>query len=415
MDAWRKMALKEMTMQQVAIAKPYHFVPPHHGSFWPWLMRKLVPGHTRLKWGVEWPTFRGLEHVRASLDAGHGVILAPNHCRPCDPYVLTLLAAKLDRPFYTMASWHLFMQGRLQRWFITRGGGFSVFREGLDREALKAATQLLASARRPIVIFPEGVITRGNDRLGYVMDGVAFIARSAAKLRAKTNTPGQVVIHPVAVRYTFGGDLRQTVEPILDKIERRIGWFPYRGTVLVERIKRLGEALLAVKEVEYFGAAQPGSRAERLLRFVDRLLEPLEQRYLAGRREETTIARIKKLRVAILPALTRGEGSPEEQRARWRHLDDCSFAQMLSSYPGGYIDGEPTVERLLETVERFEEDTHDEAHIHRPMQCHMHVGEVLAVTGDRPRGEADPLTVQLQDRLRTMLAASAHLCHPWKE
>ncbi len=39
--------------------------------------------------------------------------------------------------------------------------------------------------RRPLVIFPEGVIPRGNDRLGYVMDEVVFIARSATKTRAK--------------------------------------------------------------------------------------------------------------------------------------------------------------------------------------------------------------------------------------
>jgi len=167
--------------------------------------------------------------------------------------------------------------------------------------------------------------------------------------------------------------------------------------------------------VEYFGGAQPGLRAERLPRLIDRVLGPLEQRYLSGRREATTVARIKKLRAAILPALTNGEGSAEEQATRWRHLDDCSFAQVLESYPRGYIDGEPTVERLLETVERYEEDSSDEARIHRPLHCRIDIGEALPVTADRPRGEADPLTAQLEDRLKTMLAASAHLCHPWKE
>ena len=39
------------------------------------------------------------------------------------------------------------------------------------------------------MIFPEGVITRGNDRLGYVMDGVAFIARTAARARAGWSQP----------------------------------------------------------------------------------------------------------------------------------------------------------------------------------------------------------------------------------
>lgn len=402
-------------MQQVVLAKPYKFVPPHRGTFWPWLMQKWLPGYTRRKWGVDYPEFHGLERLRASLQAGHGVILAPNHCRPCDPFVLMLLGAELRQPLYTMASAHLFMQGRMQRWLLRRAGVFSVFREGLDREALKTASQLLVEARRPLVIFPEGLITRGNDRLGYVMDGVAFIARSAAKARAKADKPGQVVIHPLALRYTFAGDLRKAIEPVLDMIERRICWQPYSGTSLVERVRKLAEALLSVKEVEYFGTTQPGARAERLARLIDRALGPLEKCYLSGQREATTVARIKKLRAAILPPLTHGEGTAEEQATRWRHLDDCSFAQMLELYPRGYIDDEPTTERLLETVERFEEDMTDQARIHRPLHCRIDVGEALPVTLDRPHGEADPLTVQLEERLKVLLAASAHLCHPWKE
>ena len=402
-------------MQQVVIAKPYEFAPPHHGTFWPWLLQKWLPGHTRRKWGIEGLEFHGLERLQASLKAGHGVILAPNHCRPCDPFILTLLGAELRQPFYMMASAHLFMKSRIQRWLLCRAGAFSVFREGLDREALKTASQILVDARRPLVIFPEGVITRGNDRLGYVMDGVAFIARSAAKTRAKAEPAGQVVIHPIALRYTFGGDLRQSIEPILDMIEKRLGWRPHFGTSLVERVRRLGEALLTLKEVEYFGAAQVGLRAERLPRLIDRVLGPLEEQYLSGQREATTVARIKKLRVAILPALIEGKCTAEEQAARWRHLDDCTFAQALESYPRGYIDGEPTTERLLETLERFEEDTTDTSRVHRPMHCRMDIGEALPVTTERPRGEADPLTVQLEERLKTMLAESAPLCHAWKD
>lgn len=402
-------------MQQVVIAKPYEFTPPHHGAFWPWLFQKWLPGYTRRKWGMEGLEFHGLERLQESLKAGHGVILAPNHCRPCDPFILALLGAELRQPFYTMASSHLFMQSRLQRWVLRRAGVFSVFREGLDREALKTASQILVDARRPLVIFPEGVISRGNDCLGYVMDGVAFIARSAAKTRAKAEPTRQVVIHPIALRYTFGGDLRQSIEPILDMIEKRLGWRPYFGTSLVERVRRLGEALLSVKEVEYFGTAQSGLRSERVPRLIDRVLGPLEEQYLAGLGEATTVERIKKLRAAILPALIEGKVTAEEQATRWRHLDDCTFAQALEFYPRGYIDAEPSTERLLESVERFEENTTDTSRVHRPMYCRVDIGEALPVTTDRPRGEADPLTAQLEERLKTMLAESAPLCHAWKD
>ncbi len=408
-------------MQQVVIAKPYKFVPPHHGSFWPWLLQKWLPGHVRRKWGVTQMEYHGLDRLKASLKAGHGILIAPNHCRPVDPFVLGLLGAELGQAFYTMASAHLFMQGRVQRWLLRRAGGFSVFREGMDKEALKTATQLLAEARRPLVIFPEGLISRGNDRLGYIQDGVAFLGRAAAKARAKAEskadakgegppiTPGQIVIHPVALRFTFHGDLRQAITPVLDMIEKRIGWLPYADRKLIDRIGSLGEAILSVKEVEYYGTAQSGARSDRIPRLIDRVLEPLESHYLSGQREATTVGRIKKIRAAIVPDLTKGELPASEQARRWRHLDDCSFAQALDLYPRGYLDGEPTAERLLETVGRLEEDSHDDARILRPIHCRMDIGEAIPVTTDRPRGEADPISVQLEESLKMMLAGTAHL------
>ena len=76
------------------------------------------------------------EHLRESRDAGHGVLIAPNHCRPCDPFVISELARQVGEIPYTMASWHLFMQGRLQAWTLRRAGVFSIYREGMDRAAL---------------------------------------------------------------------------------------------------------------------------------------------------------------------------------------------------------------------------------------------------------------------------------------
>jgi len=36
-----------------------------------------------------------------------------------------------------MASWHLFKQSAAQTWLLRRAGAFSVYREGMDRDALK--------------------------------------------------------------------------------------------------------------------------------------------------------------------------------------------------------------------------------------------------------------------------------------
>src|SRR5206468_13111949 len=117
---------------------------------------------------------------------------------------------------------HIFMQSKLQRFMINRAGAFSIYREGMDRGAVVTAIEILEKAERPLVIFPEGAISRTNDHLNALLDGTAFIARQAAKKRAKASPNAKVVIHPIAIRYRFHGDLAATLEPVLDDIESRL-------------------------------------------------------------------------------------------------------------------------------------------------------------------------------------------------
>src|SRR5207244_9536753 len=120
---------------------------------------------------------------------------------------------------FMMASWHLFKQGRLLRFMLRSAGVFSVNREGVDREAVRTATAMLVDGRRPLIIFPEGIVSRSNDRLRPLMDGTAFIARAAAKVRATESK--KVILIPVALHYYFDGDLPQSIDPVLGKIEKR--------------------------------------------------------------------------------------------------------------------------------------------------------------------------------------------------
>ncbi|MFN9911822.1 MAG: 1-acyl-sn-glycerol-3-phosphate acyltransferase, partial [Pirellulaceae bacterium] len=123
--------------------------------------------------------------------------------------------------FYAMASWHLFEQSAWTRWAIRTMGAFSIYREGVDRQSLDTAVEILVSGERPLVVFPEGAVFRTNDRLQPLLDGVAFLARTAAKKRAKELEGARVVNNPVAIKNLFGGDLRKTVEPGLATIENR--------------------------------------------------------------------------------------------------------------------------------------------------------------------------------------------------
>src|SRR5205814_10718019 len=127
------------------------------------------------------------------------------------------------------------MQSRVEAFLLLRIGGVSVYGGGLDRESLKCATRSLAGAQYPLSIFPEGFVTRNNDRLLNLMDGVSFLARSAAKQRASAAQPGKVVIHPVFVRYFFEGDVTSTIAPVLADIESCLSWQPQTHLSLRER------------------------------------------------------------------------------------------------------------------------------------------------------------------------------------
>lgn len=394
-------------MQNIVIAKPYRFVPPRFSPFWARIIQWWLPTYLRKSHGITSWEFVGAERLRASLQAGSGVLLAANHSRPCDPMVLGLLAREVARPFHVMASWHLFMQSRVQSFLLPRIGGFSLYREGLDRESLKCATHILAEAQFPLTVFPEGFVTRNNDRLLNLQDGVAFLARSAAKLRAASPRPGQVVVHPVFIRYFFAGDLVTTLAPVLREIEARLSWQPQSHLPLRDRITKAGHALLALKEIEYLGASQSSGVNERLPRLLDHLLAPLEQEWNGGHREPDSLVRVKRLRSAILPDLVHGNLPEEECARRWRQLADLYVAQQLHCYSGDYLADAPTPERLLETVERYEEDLTDAARPHPPLHAVISVGYAIEATPVRDRSaDGDPIANELRRQLELMLEES---------
>lgn len=391
-------------MHSVVLDQPYEFVPPYRGRLWPWFLQKFVRRRLRRGYGIEDFQVQGIEQLRQSFAAGHSVVLAPNHCRPADPLVVTEVCRLAGRSPMTMASWHVFMQSRLQRFILRRSGAFSVYREGMDRQSLDAGVQILREGRRPLVVFPEGAISRTNDRLLALMDGVSFLARSAAKKLAASQPPRKVVVHPVAIRYRFHGDIDTAVNETLDTIEQRLSWRPVRNQSIVERIYRVGAALLWLKEIEYLGAPQTGDISERLEQLIDQILRPMELEWRNGATESATVARVKQLRTAILPEMVADTVTQQEKDRRWDQLADMYIAQQLSHYPPEYVRRNPAPERLLETVERFEEDLTDECRLHRPMSVEVRIGAAIEVGPKRVRGVAeDPVTAELNQQLHDLL------------
>jgi 1-acyl-sn-glycerol-3-phosphate acyltransferase len=394
-------------MQNIIIEKPYRFITPHRGNWWPSLIQRfrLVDYYLRKHEGVDRYQIRGAEKLKASLAAGHGVLLTPNHCRYADPLAMGWLSRAVDRHVFAMASWHLFHQGKFIPWAIRKMGGFSVYREGVDRQSLDTAIEALADAKRPLVLFPEGAVFRSNDRLQALLDGVSFIARSAAKKRQKDNPDQKVVVHPVALKYLFHGNIREVIEPRLSDIEHRLTWTDAKDRCLVSRIQNVGLGLLCLKELEHFGHPQTGPVADRQQRLIDHLLHPIETKWLGRNQSGAIIPRIKALRMKIIPDMIQGTVDAADRTLRWKELANLYLAQQVASYPADYLDTPVTVTRLLETVERYEEDLTDRSRPAKNLEVVIEVGDAIEVSTDKPpKGVEDPLMAKIRVELESMLS-----------
>ncbi|MEZ6063901.1 MAG: 1-acyl-sn-glycerol-3-phosphate acyltransferase [Planctomycetaceae bacterium] len=395
-------------MQKIVFDDPYTFVPPYRGKFWSWAFRFYLPRFLRTNYGITGWTTHGIEHLRGSLKAGHGIILCPNHCRISDPMLTGVITMETPCHFYALASWHVFRQSRLETFIARRVGGFSIYREGFDRQALDTSVDIVAEAERPLVIFPEGSISFANDRLLPLMDGTSFIARAAAKRRARRHPDSRVVIHPVAFRYRHRSDPNTSLVPAIERLERMVFWQTLDNLPLIDRLRRLGRALLCAREIQVLGEARAGGLHSRIQRLLNDILQPMEREWLGQTRTGSISARVKDLRAAIVPDMSRGSVDRAERRRRWRLLTDLYYAQCLSLYPEGYLEdgrcGEASVDRLFETVERLEEDMTDRFEIRRDVHVDITIGEAIEVDPAQKKDRSgDPLMATLRQRLLDLL------------
>jgi 1-acyl-sn-glycerol-3-phosphate acyltransferase len=349
---------------------------------------------------------RGVERLRALAAQGAGVLLTPNHAAHPDPYLLCEVADAVGRPFYFMTAWQVFaMYGRFGRRAMQWYGCFSVDREGTDLRALKQSVAILTAGANPLVIFPEGECYHTNDRVTPFREGPAVIALTAAKQQARP-----VYVVPCAGKYRYVRDPTPELDAVMVELERRLYLRPQPGQPLAERIARFAQGALALKEIEYLGGTQPGPLSERIAGLIGHILGGLEREYGLSPRNQTVPERVKALRRACLDRLELVAGRAEQEAEVAAHLDDVFLVVQLFSYPGDYVAERPTVERLAETVDKFEEDVlgYHMARSRGTRSAVFQVGEPIDVGrfmagATQPRRAAGPLIDAVERSVQALI------------
>lgn len=388
---------------------PYTFRPPRVQA---WLrplglaLNRAI--HLSRKYRVTRIEAEGFQRVRELSEAGHAVLVAPNHSDHSDPHVVMELLARHGMRAWFMAAREIFEVGPAASWALQSMGVFSVDRDGPDLSAIKTAITLLETGKDPLVIFPEGEIYHHHRRLDPLNEGVSSILLKAASRMA---TGKNAYLVPVGLQFFHDPAVEATFCERLSKLEDRIGWTPKPRMAVDERIHRLGTGILALKETEYLGNASSGDVQHRLTYLCETLLTLVESRYPRDAKAVTPPERVRALRYRIRRRLLDAQKPPthDEKEMLLDDLDRVFTALQAHSYIGDYLIVDPTLDRRAETILKLEEDLFGFPTYPIERTARVIAGEpisvsVLLASGELPaKGGAVQLTELLEMRLSELL------------
>jgi 1-acyl-sn-glycerol-3-phosphate acyltransferase len=387
------------------------FWAPKASRFWSLALQPLRRHYLRNYYGIANISIEGVEHLK-KISPGDGVLLAPNHSHDSDPHVMMEVGRRLGRRLYFMAAWQVFRAHKgIDGFVMQRMGAFSVDREGCDRRAVRKAVELLCNGES-LVVFPEGEVYRLNGRLTPLLEGVPFMALTAQREIEKAARDCSVWVVPAAIRYRYVDDIRPRLEEAMARLETRMMLKVQLGTPLPDRIVRFGELMLTLKEKERKGHSCEGTGAlhVRVANLIEHLLSKRETQHLKKSPSADTVPlRVKALRRHLIEVWTEDSTPADQRRAAREALDDVQLALQLYSYPGDYVSEQPSIERMAETVEKFEEDIEGAARPKGRRNATVLFGEPIDLkphaTGNaRPRTVTAELTHRLEETIQSLMA-----------
>ncbi|MBU61239.1 MAG: hypothetical protein CMI26_01905 [Opitutae bacterium] len=339
--------------------KSYHFFEPKPNrcveAFLRWMNRKFyLRGTTNLI--KEVVVMNPEMVVEARKHAGNRLLFLPNHPTHSDPPIMIEVFRQLGLPVSFMAAYDIFLQSKLNAWCMQRTGCFSVDREGSDRKSMKEALRLLKEGERGLIIFPEGNVYLTNDKVTPFLDGPAFIG-----LKAQQNLGDDhpVFAIPVSLKVTHLSNAAGEVVALFRRLAIEVNEDYDESSDHVTEVKRLG--WFALKKV-MSGLAKPldgevgDDLAGELRNIARQLMEKLElELELSAKDGEDLVDRIRRIRRRIHALRIADKPTLADFKARTLAAE-AMLAFRLLSYPGTYLEENPTLDRMGETIQKVLED-----------------------------------------------------------
>jgi len=405
-------------------APPYRFRAPRHVPFFIWLAEHFAPIYLRRMMKVV--RIEASEEDLAALRklSGQRVMLTPNHPAQ-DPAVLFLFGRRLGMNFYWMAARELFespLQGRV----FSRVGVYSVDRGRHDQSALSQTRQLLSEGKNWVVIFPEGVNHQlYNEVLPFLPGATRVTLEVLDGLSSEMDTPPPVYLLPIALRYYFLQDMRQTALESLARLERRLGLPSDDSLGLDARLAPITVQVLELNERHFNVTPRDGddedARLERLkeialLRVAEGLgIETLNPELPLRNRVRKLLNLSSQLLESGHPA--GGTYARELDAARRKRVlqlrHDLSRISTFMAVRWSYDIETPTVENFMDVLNLLEMDLLGKMRVWGPRGVQVKVGKPVDVRQYYAEYKAAPaetverVTLELENEVRRLLKSTA--------
>jgi len=318
---------------------------------------------------------------------GKHTVICPNHPGSTDPEVMFAVSRKVGEDFNFLAAREVFdWDHGMRGWWFQHLGVYSVVRGACDRESFKTTRRLIVEGKKKLVIFPEGEISRQNDTLMPLESGVAQMSFWALEELQKTQAQEPVFLLPLAIKYTYRGDVRAQLDKSLSALEEELKIERSDGPSLYPRLRRVAEQVLVTLEHQYgFKPGPDASLNQRIVELRSFILENIAN-YLQTElpADQSQLDWIRILRNCLDDFIYGDESQlseyekkvhdekTEKIRGFYRDLD--RIVNFISIYDG-YLKDRMTQERFADVVARLETEVFGKTEPKGPRLVRVDIGK----------------------------------------
>lgn len=351
------------------LRKKLPFRPPKRSGFIMGLVDLLLPTILRRGYRIVSVGYVDSEVERYRSLLNDRALITPNHPTHAEPVIALHLSKKVGKPYFYLSNREAFgFAWGLFGFILQRVGAYSILRGAPDRESFKTTKRLLSEGPNHVVIFPEGEVYSQNDSLLPFQAGVFQLAFLALEEMTKAGIDKPLYLQPVAIRYRFTEDMSSKIQESMAHLEEGLALPNPPPEDRYLRLRRIGDALLAVAERAY---ELPRGTPENLDPRIDAVRNKIVERvadalHLTPESLGKTLPERMRALMNDLNGITSDEDNVEsdyherllrEEAERTRPL--IRDLQRLSNWVAvrdNYVGEHPSQERVVDTLWRLESE-----------------------------------------------------------